>query len=186
VFIDSQKAFDTVGHTILVHKLSKFCIDGTTPSWISNYLRARTQKVQVDGQISSPAKIDIGVPRGSILDPLLFLLYINNLGSILSNSKHHMYADDTVIFLESDKPLNSQKLMTDVLVKLNKWVINNKLSINLKNKYMIFGTQAMITKYKDFSLQIDNSEIERVNYFTYLGLALDEHPNWNQNMTTTS
>jgi len=51
---------------------------------------------------------------------------------------------------------------------------------------MIFGTQAMITKYKDFSLQIDNSEIERVNYFTYLGLALDEHLNWNQNMTTTS
>ena len=103
IFIDLKKAFDTVDHEILLDKMHHYGIDGLEHQWFSSYLHNRRQCCKVNGVTSDTAEINIGVPQGSCLGPLLFLLYINDLPFALRKAHATMYADDTAISYSSDK-----------------------------------------------------------------------------------
>ena len=127
IFIDLKKAFDTIDHEILLHKLKSFGLDDTVLTWVSSYLTNREQKCYVNGKLSSSRRISYRVPQGSIIGPLLFLIYINDLNKGLPR----MYADDTNISMQSNDLSDLENLMNAELANLKTWLEANKLSLNI-------------------------------------------------------
>ena len=122
VFIDLKKAFDTVNHDILLYKLEHYGIRGASLLWFKSYLSEHKQFVHLDGIESEVKTITCGVPQGSVLGPLLFLLYINDLPNISKELKFCLFADDTNIFLESNDLKSLEKTMNKELLKLYEWL----------------------------------------------------------------
>ena len=143
-FIDLKKAFDTINHNILVRKLPHFGLDENLIAWVTNYLTNRVQKCTVNGHTSEEQPITCGVPQGSILGPLLFLLFINDIDVNFVHSKVLLYADDTVIYATHRDETFAHLWMNEDLSVLYNWCNKNHLTINLKKtKLMVFGTRNM-------------------------------------------
>ena len=138
VFLDFAKAFDTVNHAILLNKLEKYGVRGIPLSWFTSYLTNRQQYVSIDSVESSKQTIKCGIPQGSSLGPLLFLLYINDIPNCSDKLSFRIFADDTNIFVSSSNAVELQNLINHELSKVKEWCDLNKLSINLKKtNYMI-------------------------------------------------
>ena len=176
VFVDLQKAFDTVNHDILISKLEHYGIRGTANSWFSSYLKNRSQFVSILGYESSTKPINHGVPQGSVLGPLLFLVYINDLQYAIKNSKVFHFADDTNLLNISDSLKDMQKLVNADLKILYHWLLANKISLNCDKTEIIFfrkpGESAPNIKIK-----MNGHRIIPSKYIKYLGVYLDEHLN---------
>ena len=154
VFIDLSKAFDTVGHSILLSKLPSYGILENELDWFTNYLFNRTQQVVSDKVLSDSRHITCGVPQGSILGPLLFLIHFNDFEDTLKRCQTIMFADDTVIFCSSKSSSQIEKYLNDDLKNVAKYLEANDLIINLnkgKTESMLFGTAA---KLKTASLNL--------------------------------
>ena len=185
VYIDAMKAFDTVNHQILIRKLQKFGINGALLKWFKNYLSNRKQCTIANNIVSSSRDITYGVPQGSVLGPLLFLIYVNDISSIIRNSKISMYADDTVIYLSHSDLKIAIALIQSDLNDLYAWCNRNKLTINCKKtKYCLYGMRSNIKKSKmlDIQLSLNANILERVCSYKYLGLILDEHLTYNKHI----
>ena len=137
IYIDLSKAFDTLDHYILLAKLSHYCICGFE-NLFSNYLLNRYQYVEYNECRSSTQLITTGVPQGSILGPLLFLIYINDLPSVSNVFDMLMYADDTTLYCNIDQNINEHEINVEIN-KISDWLASNKLSLNIKKtKFMAF------------------------------------------------
>ena len=138
--LDLKEAFDTVKHDILLSKMNLFEIQGIALDWFRSYLTNRTQRCLVNGSLSRICSLKCGVPQGTILGPLLFLIYINDLPNCLTSCQPRMYADDTYITY-ADVDVNSIQLnLNHDLGNLNKWLISNKLALNTaKTEFMLIG-----------------------------------------------
>ena len=132
VFVDLQKAFDTVDHQILLAKLNRYGIRGVSNDWFKSYLSNRNQYVSINGYESGLAAINCGVPQGSVLGPLLFLLYINDLNQAIKFCKVHHFADDTNLLCLSKSIKKLSKLVNADLKHLLNWLNANKISLNVK------------------------------------------------------
>ena len=131
IFIDFQKAFDTVDHEILLQKLKHYGIRGISNSWFRSYLQHRKQFVCVSGQSSDTKEIKYGVPQGSVLGPLLFLIYINDIANSIAYSEPYIFADDTAL-VYSDHSLKSIKKRINIDLKLLvHWLNANKIALNV-------------------------------------------------------
>ena len=126
VFIDLQKACDTVNHEILLVKLDFYCIRGLANSWLKSFLESRKQYVILPGHSSSVRAVTCGVPQGSTLGPLLFLLYINDLQSVFSKSIAHHFADDTNLLFPAKKLGTIESVINHELKLLVQWLQSNK------------------------------------------------------------
>ena len=126
VFIDLQKAFDTVNHEILLVKLDFYGIRGLANSWLKSFLENRKQYVILPGHSSSVKTVTCGVPQGSTLGPLLFLLYINDLQSVFSKSIAHHFADDTNLLFPAKKLGTIESVINHELKLLVQWLQSNK------------------------------------------------------------
>ena len=178
VFLDLSKAFDTVDHNILFDKLAFYGVRGLPLDWLKNYFANRSQFVEYNGISSSHSTITCGVPQGSILGPLLFLIYINDICNVSTFIDLVLFADDTNMFF-SHYDLNT--LMSTVNSELNKlalWFHANKLTINIKKtNYILFGPRQR-KQTLDLTLYVNDNIIRQVSETVYLGVVLDEHLSW--------
>ena len=132
LFLDFSKAFDTVNHAILFEKLEFYGITGTALQWFKSYLTGRKQYVEYNNTLSDKETITCGVPQGSILGPLLFLIYINDLCEVSDKIFSILFADDSNCFLSGKDPNQLIRTMNEEMVKIVDWLKLNKLSLNLK------------------------------------------------------
>ena len=180
VFIDLEKAFDTVDHSILLGKLEHYGIRGIPLNLIKSYLSNRSQFASVSGANSLKSIMKHGVPQGSVLGPLLFLLYINDLSRAILHGDVLHFADDTnLLHVNRSLPL-LQKLCEKDLNRLCTWLSANKISINAdKTQFLVFRPNNC-TKYKDFTcrLKIQRNVIMPSKYLRYLGVLLDQDLSW--------
>ena len=146
-FIDLKKNFHTVDHQILIRKLEILGIRNKSLTWFSSYLGNRTQKTIANNMVSSLRNITCGVPQGSILGSLLFLIYINDLAKVIRNCKIFLYADDTVLVATGSVIHNVYKTMQTDLDKISEWCVSNKLTVNVKKtKAMLLGTRSIMKR----------------------------------------
>ena len=163
VFVDLAKAFNTVNHSILLAKLVKMGIFGNVLSWCKSYLELRNQRTVSNGQLSDQKVVPCGVPQGSILGPLFFLIYINDLVYSLRSASVQMYADDTVLYVTGeDSKIATMSLQAD-LNRLVNWCKANKLSLNAKKtKQMVFGNRYQIKRFQGNTLYVEGKAIQKV------------------------
>ena len=126
-FIDLKKAFDLVDHHCLIHKLQHYGVRGHSLTWFKNYLTTRSQRVQYGKELSSSLPIDFGIPQGSLLGPLQFVIYINDLPKCLMQSKISMYADDTVICYSGSHVNAIRENLQEDLKRVEQWLTSNRL-----------------------------------------------------------
>ena len=173
LFLDFSKAFDTVNHHILFAKLEFYGIRGTALELFKSYLSNRVQYVEYNNVQSSKQSIKCGVPQGSILGPLLFLLYINDLSSVSSKLFSLLFADDSNMFITGKDPNELIKTMNTEIGFVIDWLKVNKLSLNLKKThFIIFRRQrAKINVFEE--LKIENVKIEMKDCTKFLGVMID-------------
>ena len=182
VFMDFSKAFDTVDHSILLRKLDSVGIRGIAGDWLRSYLSNRSQYVSYNNFDSNELTINCGVPQGSILGPLLFLMYINDISNVSPALLPILFADDSNIFLEDTDIDNMIRRVNNELINVLVWIHANKLSLNIdKTKFMIFHTRGKSTA-SDLNININGKVIQRVNNCKFLGVTIDSTLNWSEHI----
>ena len=186
IFIDLKKAFDTVNHKILLTKLEHYGIRGIALKWFESYLTNRKQFVFVNGESSEVKDILCGVPQGSVLGPLLFLLYINDLPNVSEKLMFYLFADDTNIYFES-KSLNLlEKVVNEELKHLSLWLKVNRLALNIqKTNFLIFRSYKK-PMTQNVTIKLDKKALMQKDNIKYLGVLVDEHLSWKQQISNVS
>ena len=173
IFIDLQKAFDTVNHSILLKKLNHYGIQSITNKWFESYLTNRQQFVSINGHNSDYSITKHGVPQGSVLGPLLFLIYINDLHTCIKNSRTFHFADDTNLLFTPSHSNFLRKLNVD-LKSLNHWLMANKISLNSSKTELIIFREPN-TPLPNLKIKINGVNLNPKSQIKYLGLIMDEH-----------
>ena len=181
IFLDFAKAFDTVNHDILINKLEYYGIRGSPLNWFKSYLQDRQQYTNINGTLSSLEYMKCGVPQGSILGPLLFLIYINDIVQSSSILKFILFADDTTIFFSGKPSPSFQNTLNIELDKVNSWLNCNKLSLNVeKSKILSFS---LCNKPK-LTVSINNKIIKETQVAKYLGILIDNKLLWKDHINS--
>ena len=176
IFLDFAKAFDTVNHNILVEKLDYYGVKDHALGWFKSYLNNRAQYTQIGETLSDVGYIKHGVPQGSVLGPLLFLLYINDITESSKILQFYLFADDTTIFYSDKTNPETEALLNTELSKVSDWLAANKLSLNVgKSNFLHFhhgNTKHLI------NIKIDDTSVEEKESTKYLGVILDNQLSW--------
>ena len=183
IFFDLAKAFDTVNHSILLKKLENYGIRGVLLKWFHSYFDRRTQRVMCNGALSEVGLIGYGVPQGSNLGPLLFLLYINDLANVSSTLFFILFADDTNVFCSHKSWQTLVKTVNAELTCVADWFSANRLTLNLdKTNFILFKSHRKVTPRDNLSLLINDVPITQVESTKFLGVHVDQHLTWNQHI----
>lgn len=177
VFVDLKRAFETIDRKILIEKLKCYGVRGAELSWFTDYLSNRRQMVKFGECVSSELNCDLGVPQGSVLGAILFILYINDIKNVFKYCKIKLFADDTLIYLLCDNVDEAIDLINEDLISFEKWLKLNKLKLNVeKTKYLIISHSQVRS---NVSLRINGENIEKVTQMKYLGCLIDDKLRFN-------
>ena len=193
IFIDLSKAFDTIDHNKLLSKLENYGIRGNCYQLIKNYISPRTQHTTFLNEKSNPESVLFGVPQGSVLGPLLFLLYINDIINASNEGLYVLFADDTNIFVVAKTEIDAYKLANKILSDVNNYMMSNQLHINLgKCTYMYFRpmlnnkqrlTCARARIYNpELTINLNGKKIKKVDSTRFLGVIIDDKLTWEKHI----
>lgn len=182
VFLDLRKAFDTVNHGALLSKLSKLNFSSGALAWMSSYLNDRFQCVRVGDALSSNLRCTMGVPQGSVLGPLLFSIYINDLPEQCQDVEVQMYADDTVVYTHAKTAELAAAKLTAALDRIQHWLDQSCLSLNVSKTKGMFFSKTKVQPMVD--ILIKGERIDIVTNFKYLGVTLDSNLNFKKHVKT--
>ena len=179
VFIDLKKAFDCVNHDILLCKLREIGVSEDCLPWFEDYLKGRFISTSLNSNLSTPLPISFGVPQGSILGPLLFIVFINDLFRCAANCSIQLYADDTVVYFSDDNIDNIQTKLSNDLHSIYEWMCLNKLTINFdKTVSLLIGSRHMLSRHDKLNICINGTPIQQVDHVKYLGFIVDNKLKW--------
>lgn len=178
LFMDLSKAFDLINHRLLLNKLQCYGLRGKIHDWLESYLSSRTQLVEVNGIRSELEEVSIGVPQGSVLGPLLFLLYINDLPQCISDNNLIMFADDTS-YLSGKSSVDDAKYdIQDKLKSFTAWFQENRLFLNASKTVFINFTPRISNILQSSLIKINHKSIQQVDSTKFLGVFIDNAINW--------
>lgn len=203
IFLDLQKAFDTVSHNRLITKLHKIGVRGLVLKLIKSYLTNRINQVKIGKNLSTETYIECGVPQGSVLGPLLFIIYMNDMFKLTTNSKVIAFADDTSVTIVGNDIHDLYEAANNAMTELCKWLRSNGLALNIKKtKFIrysfkdqkvlsdcaILDAEPNITIHKQLCTYHNCAcpTIEKVDSIKYLGIYIDKNLNWKQQVEHTS
>ncbi len=180
IYLDLTKAFDLVSHEILLYKLNYYGVRGKVLNWFKSYLNNREQYTCVNNTYSKPPITNLRVAQGFVLGPLLFLIYVNDIQVLTTNTEIRLFADDTNVFIFNKDIILLQQLASKALSKLTEWFNRNRLSVNLsKTCFSVFSKKT--TKHIQ-ELSWNENIIKRVPVAKYLGVHVDENLSWKQHI----
>ena len=182
IFLDFAKAFDTVNHEILIDKLEYYGIRGVALNWLKSYLTNRMQCTEIGDTQSELELIKCGVPQGSVLGPLLFLIYINDIVNSSKLFKFTLFADDTSLYYSCKNTNNLELTINTELSRISDWLSANKLSLNVGKSKLLYYTNKNRNCLKDIVVKINNEILKEVDSAKYLGVLMDNKLNWNMHV----
>lgn len=183
VFLDLAKAFDTVPHDILLEVLNSYGIRGPVLEVFGSYLRDRSQTLKINGVFSDPAGIKIGIPQGTVIGPILFIIYINSLTNlIMSNGSLISYADDTVAVFSGASWEDAKEAAERGMARIKDWLDSFRLSLNSQKTNYIAFTVTSVNRPPFDHIELDATLIDEVPHVRYLGVIVDKHLKWDQHI----
>ena len=178
IFVDLQKAFDNVDHNILLGKLKHYGIRGVAYSWLESFLKDRKQYVSINGYNSKHLQISLGVPQGSVLGPLFFLIYIDDLNTAIKHCKIHHFVDDTNLLHTNDSIKKLNKAVNSDLKNLTNWLNANKISLNVSKTELILFKPKMKKLDSNLKLKLIGKRLYPTKLVKYLDIKTDENLTW--------
>ena len=181
--LDFSKAFDTVPHQRLLRKMRYYGINGEVLNWISAWLTQRNQQVCVDGEMSGTKQVRSGVPQGTVLGPLCFLLYINDIGDLISPcSSIRLFADDCLLYRTINSTESCQQLQND-LTRLVEWSKQWQMTFHPAKCFIL---RPRVTKKRNpviYNYKMMGHQLETVHHNPYFGVELSEDMNWDPHIS---
>ena len=184
IFVDLQKAFDIVDHKILLHKLQCYGIRGVCNNWFKSYLSDRKQFVSINGCNSDLMPVDCDAPQGSVLGPLLFLMYINDLHKAIQYRKVHHFDDDTNIFHTSKSVKNLNKQINRDMKHLNNWLSANNISLNVEKTELVIFKSPRKVLLDEIKIKLSGKRLYPSNSVKYLGIKIDRFLHWHDQVNS--
>ncbi|CAL1671997.1 unnamed protein product [Lasius platythorax] len=180
VFLDLRRAFEVVNRKILISKLEGYGLKESVLNWFKSYLDNRTQRVKFNGILSPPVNVDVGVPQGSVLGPLLFLLYINDITEVIKDTcEIKLFADDAIIYTAGYSSKEISDKLNEKMKKIEKWLKINRLKLNIdKTKVMLLRGVRKKVMEENFRVIMQNKMLEVVSEIKYLGVIIDKNLNF--------
>ena len=182
VFLDLSKACNSINHYILFKMLDKLGITGECKIWITEYLRDRKQFVKNCGIESDLKTINYGIPQGTVLGPLIYLLYVNDIGNSNVKSDVIMFADDTAIIAHDTHLANAVSQIVDDVGRLSDWFCFNKLTLNLDKTKCMYFSKSVYEENESIEVNIKGVRLEFVTKFSYLGIVIDRKLQFNDHI----
>ena len=183
-FFDVMKCFDSINHKILLQKLEYYGFKNMSLQWVTNYLHMRKQFVSCNGKASSYQNVSTGVPQGSALGPLLFIIFINDLPQNIRSSSSNMFADDNCVYTTGKSPDEMIPVFQNSIQEANRWYLNNNLPVNYdKSMWMLSASESSLNRLADeptsFNVTINGHNLNQVSDTPYLGIHVDRSLKWN-------